>query len=233
MQLVHSSASNAGNESRTMSSREIAELCGRSHDNVRRDIQNMGRSLSLTFEEKRMASSGGRPSIVYLLDKRETLILVSGYNIQMRARIIDRWQELEAEAANGAQFQIPQSLPEALRLAADLAEQNKALEATVAKQEPTVRAFTRLADATGTLCIRDAAKVLQVRPIELTTYLESHGWIYRHGDEWRAYQTRITAGLLTQKEVHLWRANRVRIQIRISQKGVTKLARAFECPAAA
>lgn len=233
MQLVHSTASNSGNESRTMSSREIAELSGRSHDNVRRDIQNMGRSLSLTFEEKRMESSGGRPSVVYLLDKRETLILVSGYNIQMRARIIDRWQELEAEAANGAQFQIPQSLPEALRLAADLAEQNKALEATVAQQEPTVRAFSRLSDATGTLCIRDAAKVLQVRPIELTAYLERQGWIYRHGDEWRAYQSRISAGLLTQKEVLVWQSSRVRMQVRIPQKGITKLARAFECPEAA
>lgn len=233
MQLVHSSASNGGNESRTMTSREIAELTGKAHNNVRADVAKMAATLSLRIQQKSEASTGGRPSIVYLLDKRETLILVSGYNIQMRARIIDRWQELEAEAANGAQFQIPQSLPEALRLAADLAEQNKALEATVAQQEPTVRAFTRLSDATGTLSIRDAAKVLQVRPIELTAYLESHGWIYRQGDQWRAYQSRISAGLLAQKEVLVWQSNRVRMQVRIPQKGITKLARAFECPAAA
>lgn len=94
----------------TMSSREIAELTGKQHDNVRRDILNLASDLSLSFEEKLEASNGGRPSKVFLLPKRETLILVSGYNIQMRARIIDRWQELE-QAASSPQFRVPQTLP--------------------------------------------------------------------------------------------------------------------------
>lgn len=79
----------------TMSSREIAELTEKSHDHVRRDIQKMAMELSTTFGEKSEPSTGGRPSVVYLLPKRETLILMSGYNMAMRAKIIDRWQRVE------------------------------------------------------------------------------------------------------------------------------------------
>uniref|UniRef100_A0A0H3WPH7 Antirepressor protein C-terminal domain-containing protein n=2 Tax=Pandoraea faecigallinarum TaxID=656179 RepID=A0A0H3WPH7_9BURK len=106
-------------------------------------------------------------------------------------------------------------------------------EAIGPQQTHMLRAFTRLADTTGTLCIRDAANVLVVRPLELTAYLESQGWIYPHGDEWRANQERITSGLLTQREIPVRLEGRGRTQVRISQKGITKLAQAFECLAAA
>ncbi len=65
----------------TMSSREIAELTGKRHDNVRADIEKMALELSLKFQEKVESSVGGRPSRVYYLTKRETMIRVSGYSV--------------------------------------------------------------------------------------------------------------------------------------------------------
>lgn len=91
--------SDVSGETMRMTSKEVAELTGKEHDNVRRDIINMIEKLSLKIEEKAEASKGGRPSKVYLLEKRESLILVSGYSIEMRAKIIDRWQELESAAS--------------------------------------------------------------------------------------------------------------------------------------
>ena len=94
----------------TMSSREIAELVEKEHDNVRRDIAKMAADLSLSFEEKSEASAGGRPYKVYLLPKRETLILVSGYRIELRAKIIDRWEALESGKARPMVAAAEQSL---------------------------------------------------------------------------------------------------------------------------
>ncbi|MBE0586555.1 MAG: Rha family transcriptional regulator [Hydrogenophaga sp.] len=61
-----------------MSSREIAELTGKDHDNVRRDIKYMADQLSPSFGEKTESSTGGRQAKVFMLPKRETLILVFG-----------------------------------------------------------------------------------------------------------------------------------------------------------
>ena len=86
----------------TMSSREIADLTGREHKNVIRDIRNMldelkkdGSDLSHVREEHDARGY----TATFKLPKRETLILVSGYNTELRAKIIDRWQELEAIVA--------------------------------------------------------------------------------------------------------------------------------------
>jgi Rha family phage regulatory protein len=84
----------------TMSSREIAELTDKRHDNIMRDIRAMlvelhGESDLLKFEGVYLgANNEQRPC--FNLPKRETLILVSGYSVAMRAKIIDRWQELES-----------------------------------------------------------------------------------------------------------------------------------------
>lgn len=89
---------------RTMSSREIAELTGKEHKNVLADIRSMLDDLGLTSAEfsADLPDSYGRMQPGFRLPKRETLILVSGYNIAMRARIIDRWQELEEAQASAA-----------------------------------------------------------------------------------------------------------------------------------
>ncbi|MBI0016397.1 MULTISPECIES: phage antirepressor KilAC domain-containing protein [unclassified Commensalibacter] len=122
-------------------------------------------------------------------------------------------------------FQIPQSYPEALRLAADQAEQIKELK-------PKADGFDRIAAADGSLCITDVAKNLQMGPKELFFYLNSHEWIYRRtgNKNWLAYQDKIKQGLLEHKvtEVSLSDGTgRISEQVRITPKGLTRLSEMF------
>lgn len=220
-------------EPMTMSSREIAELTGKEHRNVLADIRVMAEEIDpqgglLKFQHTYVNPQNLQSYPEFRLPKRETLILMSGYSIVLRARIIDRWQELEARAA-APQFPIPQSLPEALRLAADLADQNGQLIAKLAEQAQKVDALNRISVATGSLCLRDAAKSLQVRPSELNHWMLSHRWIYRRSDGAAliGYQAKVQAGYLEHKVTTVSRSDgseKVIEQVRVTGKGMTRLA---------
>lgn len=150
----------------TMSSREIAELTGKRHDNVMRDIRIMltelfGEKGVLNFEDTHMNVQNGQSYSIFQLPKRECLILISGYSIEFRARIIDRWQALEAKAAGGnVHYLIPQTLPEALRLAADLAEKVDAQQRQIEADRPKVEFANDVAQAINCHSVEEVAKVL-------------------------------------------------------------------------
>ena len=105
---------------RTMTSREIAELTGKEHKNVLADIRVMLDDLGLTSADfsADLPDGYGRMQPGFNLPKRECLILVSGYSVAMRARIIDRWQELEASTQKPAEL----SRMDILRLAMESEE---------------------------------------------------------------------------------------------------------------
>jgi phage regulator Rha-like protein len=96
----------------TMSSREIAELIGKRHDHLMVDIQKMLIDLELdapSFSGSYKTEQGNTYPL-FNLPKRETIILVSGYNVTMRAKIIDRWQELESQQVKPLNLNDPATL---------------------------------------------------------------------------------------------------------------------------
>lgn len=111
----------------TMSSREIAELTGKEPSHVNRDIRAMLDALAddPELDHVREEKDARGYTAAFHLGRELTYTLLAGYSIALRRRVVARWQELEAQQAQA--FAIPKSLPEALRLAADLSEQNERL----------------------------------------------------------------------------------------------------------
>lgn len=83
----------------TMSSREVAELTGKEHKNVKRDIEAMLSDLkedTLRFE-RIYFDTMNRQQTEYNLDRRHVDCLLTGYSAILRMKVIDRWQELESK----------------------------------------------------------------------------------------------------------------------------------------
>lgn len=84
-----------------MSSLEVAELTGKQHAHIMRDIKNLlkqGVSES-NFGLASYNDEQGKERPCYELTKKGSLILASGYNAVLREKIIDRWEALETGQA--------------------------------------------------------------------------------------------------------------------------------------
>ena len=84
-------------QNQTMSTLDIAKLTGKRHDHVMRDTQKMMEQLNIHAPQfwGSYKTKQGNEYGLFNLPKRETLILVSGYSVELRAKIIDRWEFLE------------------------------------------------------------------------------------------------------------------------------------------
>ncbi|WP_066681738.1 phage antirepressor KilAC domain-containing protein [Sphingomonas sp. CCH9-E2] len=221
----------------TMSSREIAELCDARHNDVVATIRRLFDQGVLRESRKtprpHSPEGGGRPTEVYDLTKRDTLVVVSGYNADLRARIIDRWQELEAQAAQSADPVAMLNDPAAMRgILLSYTEKVLELQGEVEEMRPQVQALERIAASEGSMCITDAAKTLQVQPKALFTFLRAHHWIYTRqaSNDYIAYQSKLQTGLLEHKTTVVTRSDgseKTTTQVRVTPKGLTRLAKEF------
>lgn len=123
-------------EKRTISSLEIAELTGKRHDAILRDIRNLlNQGVNAhNFVEVEYTDKKGEKRPCYELTKKGCLSLASGYDAKLREKIIDRWEELERDKQNG-NFQTPSTYIEALEalVASEKEKERKGLEMNLLK----------------------------------------------------------------------------------------------------
>lgn len=144
----------------TMSSLEIANMTGKEHAHVMRDIRNMlleltGDTTGLSKFGASYLNSQNKEQPCFNLPKDESICLVAGYDVKARMAIIKRWQELESQ-------QIPKTMPEALRLAADLAERNALLTTKIEADAPKVEFAMAVRRMEGACKIGDFGKAIGI-----------------------------------------------------------------------
>ena len=156
----------------TMTSLEIAEVTGKQHQHVMRDIRailNQGVDAS-NFGLTSYTDKSNRQSPCYKLTKKGCLILASGYDAILREKIINRWEELETKERNGG-FTVPQTFAEALMLAAKqqlaLEEKEKKIAALNEEQERLLIENTKQGETIneqGEQIIKLTSDISQMKP---------------------------------------------------------------------
>ena len=217
-------------EVKTMSSREIAQLCQKPHDNVLKLIRSLidGGIVKSTTPHQYMHPQNGQWYTEFLSDKRDSLVVVARLSPEFTAAVIDRWQELETQNNALPNFADP---VQAARAWADAMERQQQAIAQVAELQPKAQALDAITHAKGNSNIRDTAKALGAKQSDFISWCLKHGWLYRDDCErLKAYANRIQQGFMAQKSV-LYRGSdsteRATMQPMFTPKGLTHLAKIY------
>lgn len=170
------------NASEYMTSREIATITGKPHNDVLKAIRAMenawvkvnGGNFSLV--EYTDAKGEKRP--MYQLNKTECLYIATKFNDEARAKLVIRWEELETKERQTVPA-LPQTYLEALKALVLSEEQKQVLALENESMKPKADYFDTLVERGSNLNLRDTAKMIGVSERFFIEYLLLNGYLYR------------------------------------------------------
>ena len=202
-----------GSEQRTVNARDLhaaLQIKSNFRDWIRNRISDFGFIENQDFVciAKNLAKpQGGRPSVEYFIsiNMAKELCMVERNELgrKWRAHFIKCEKDL-MEIKRQQAIAVPQTLPEALRLAADLAEKNQKLLEEQKVNAPKVDFCDQVVADNGSMTITKAAKVIGYPPRKFKDYIRQVGWLYANADT--PMQHVITSGYMVLRYAH-WTDN--------------------------
>lgn len=148
------------NPERTMTSREIADLVESRHDSVRRTIERLAESGVIQLPPLvEVKNAQGQHVSEYRIGKRDSYVIVAQLSPAFTARLVDRWQELEAAAAPTLDLNDPIALRSALLA---YAERAATQDAKIAADAPKVAFAEAIRAVDGVCSIEKIAKTIGI-----------------------------------------------------------------------
>lgn len=208
---------------------EIAEITGKLHKNVLRDIEKMEESWEkvngLKFELVNYKDSKGEIRPCYSLTKTECLYVATKYNDEARAKLVLRWEQLEREKALSG-FDVPKTFREALLLAAEqqrmIEEKDKELEVV----RPKAELMDKVINTEDLVDIGQASKLLKLGFGRNTLYklLRKMGIFFKNRNEPKQVYVKQDYFKLKEELVTGW-PDRTYTRVYVTQKGLEFLGK--------
>lgn len=174
----------------TMGTREIAELLGKQHSNIKISAERLASNGVIGTLAPQEFAHNSNSYIEYRLGKRDSLVLVAQNCPELTAAIVDRWQELELMQKPA----IPQTYAAALLEAGRLAMELEQSQQQLAIAAPKAEFVDRYVQSTGNLGFRQVAKLLKIKENELSEFLIGSKVMYRLAGSLTPYAEHIDAG---------------------------------------
>ncbi|MGT5502703.1 phage antirepressor KilAC domain-containing protein [Escherichia coli] len=205
---------------------EARKLCGEPEVRNNKFIEKILDELDGEHYTKSVVEKMNKTSmLVITMTFKQALRVAARESKAVRRSLIDKLEELQQ--TNSPAPSIPQTLPEALRLAAELAEQKMQLEQQLVAAAPKVDFADRVSVANGIL-IGNFAKVVGLKQNALFSWLRQNGILMAFGARKNVpRQQYINAGYFTVKEVVLDDENgyQIRLTPQLTGKGQQWLTR--------
>src|SRR5690606_38021578 len=213
---------------------EIADLVESRHDNVRRTIERLSKAGVIVLPpmeevKNNQSLSPNSKTAVYVFTgeqgKRDSIIVVAQLSPEFTARLVDRWQELEAKQGQPALNPANLSRLQLIEMAMQAEQERLALETKVEEMAPKVAVHDRIADAEGSITIREAANTLRFPERKFVQWLLMNDWCYRRAGHKSllAYADKVKAGYLYLKQTPIQDVHtgeeRLSEQVRITPLG--------------
>lgn len=211
----------------TMSSREIAELTGKRHSDILRDISEVLKQANI--DERKFASvykgGNGQDRPCFSLPRRECDLVVSGYSVKYRLAIIDRWHELEAKQPVQSQFKIPQTLSEALKLAYEQSLVIEQQQASLEQKDQYILASNEASIKAGEILVREFVKsndIIDLGEKQFYEWMRKQGYVLKNSCEPNG--ALVKRGYFTWKPTQELHGGKFRHTLRITPRGQVWLA---------
>jgi Rha family phage regulatory protein len=214
-------------------SRIIAEKFEKNHRDVTRAIQGIMKNepdwgVRNFAQTPYVDPQNGQTYQMYEMTRDGYSMLVMGFTgkkaMEWKIKFLEAFSAMEQRLKGATAFQVPQSFGEALRLAADQAEQ-------IETMRPKVEALDRLEASEGSQVPRVAAKALGIPERKFFQWLHANNWAFRQGKTWQGYSEKIKQGYLEHETstytVHETGDERTKVQLKITPKGMARLAQIF------